>query len=93
MWLLTSGCPATTNGRPWFHRKMVSGTSSLKALREEECLISSVPWKTNAERDLWYLKAIRTYVPASSGYFTGNKKCRFSNDADVSTETGSAVTI
>lgn len=72
---------------------MVSGTSSLKALREEECLISSVPWKTNAERDLWYLKAIRTYVPASSGYFMGNKKCRFSNDADVSTETGSAVTI
>lgn len=80
-------------GELWFHRKMVSGTSSPKVLGEEKCLISLVPWKTNAERDLRYLKAIRNYGPESSGYFTGNKKCRFSNDADVSAEIGTVVTI
>lgn len=67
MWLWTGGCPPTPNVRLWFHRKMVSGTSSLKTLREEECLISSVPWKTNAERDLWYLKAIRTLKAIGKG--------------------------
>lgn len=67
MWLWTGGCPPTPNVRLWFHRKMVSGTSSLKTLREEECLISSVPWKTNAERDLWYLKAVRTLKAIGKG--------------------------